>query len=440
MNVNTLSERGIRASQAVPRIDLEVYFEAINNLYSDTNPDGALPLNMAENKLCWGMLKDKIQQTSEERDLPDWVAGYTAPNGHPEVRQKIAHFLTEYLAEAPIHAENLAISSGATAVIETTTFLLADSGSFVAFPAPCYPVYRQDISTFGNLKRYDIITHTDLKEVIGRPILSVDDLSRCWDETEGNLKILVLTHPDNPTGRIYSIAELEQIAEWCMAHQVHLIVNEIYGLSLVDTTHPTIEADYVRKLDFGSFATVIQKYQSPYLHLWYALSKDFGISGFRVGILYSLNEELLNAYGNANLGKMVSNHTQWLMGEILSDRNFLNKYISENKLRLTKSYLIVVETLRQLDISYIPSHGSLFVWIDLSDLLHAQTQDAENEFWMTIYRQTGILLTPGQDFGHRKKGQFRIVYTFLSLEHLRVAMIKFTAFVTAHRKAVGSLK
>jgi len=96
-----------------------------------------------------------------------------------------------------------------------------------------------------------------------------------------------------------------------------LIVNEIYGLSIINTKHPAIKNEYQKHRKFVSFAPMMQAKQSPYLHLWYALSKDLGISGFRVGILYTLNETLIKGYDNFNVPHLISNHTQWLLSEIL---------------------------------------------------------------------------------------------------------------------------
>ncbi len=439
MTNDHLSLRGQRAAETTPRIDLKVYFEALSNLYHPgSNPTGAFPLNMAENKLCWHLLKAKMKEVCSERIIEDWVPGYTSALGEEDVRTSIANFLTNFLAKVEIDPNTLAISSGATAVIETSAFLLCGPGDVVAFPAPSYPVYKQDISTFPQLSRYNITTHYHLDEVVNRPILLEEDLERSYrsiKENGGQLRMVVLTHPDNPTGRIYKEEDLQWIADWCIERRIHLVVNEIYGLSLLNISHSELQEDYNDPCPFRSFAEIMKDRKSPYLHQWYAFSKDFGISGLRVGVLHSHNEHLIRAYGNVNLSKMVSNHTQWIIKYILDDTNFLTDYIDENRRLLTKAYLIVVKTLRQLQIPYLPSRGSLFVWIDLSEFLQSSTQEAEEDFWMKLYGETGILLTPGSGFGHRKKGQFRVVCTFLPIDHLTEAMKKFKYFIVNIRSS-----
>lgn len=422
----TLSSRGFTAINAMLRPDFEIFFEAIQNLYhKDENPNGTFPLNVAENKLMWPVMKEKIESITKKQEIPAWVSNYTSALGAPSFRVVLAKFMTKHLTKCPIDPHQMGVSAGATAVIEMTSLLLGEKGDVVVFPAPCYPVYRQDIGNKSELERYDLVTHHDLDPILDEPNLSTEDLNRTLKKLQSQNKrfrILVLTNPDNPTGGMYSIQKIEKIADWCIQHGIHLIVNEIYGLSIIDTKHPEIAKDYKTDRHFVSFATIMNEKQSDFLHLWYSLSKDFGVSGFRIGLVYSLNEDFIKAYNNYNAPNMASNYAQWIMEEVLKDDVFVDSYIKENQKLLTESYVVVVKSLRKLDIPYVPSRGSLFIWADFSKYLNDNTQEAENVFWMKIYENTGILLTPGEGFGHTKHGQFRVVYPSVSVDDLAVAL------------------
>ena len=175
------------------------------------------------------------------------------------------------------------------------------------------------------------------------------------------------------------------------------------------------------------------KKQSDFLHLWYAVSKDLGISGFRVGLVYSQNAALLEAYENLNLTHSVSNHTQWVLERLLTDAEFMTLYLERNQKCLTESYAVVVSYLKRLGIPYVPSRGSLFVWVDLSEFMSRDSKDAELELWQELFRATGVLLTPGIGFGHTKRGLFRVVYPCVSIEELKVAMGRIENFVWRRR-------
>lgn len=434
---SSLSQRGLTASQSVLRIDFKIYFEALNNLYHQhDNPTGTFPLNVAENKLSWGMLRNHIEKLASENHIPNWVANYTNSTGSPTFRKVVAEFLEKFLTHCPIDPDQLALSAGSTSVIDLTSWVLGEPGDVAVFPAPCYPVYKQDIQNKSGLERYDLITHHEISELKSGPPLTINHLESALKEITASgkrFRILVITNPDNPTGGMYELEKLRKIADWCVDHQIHMIVNEIYGLSLIDTKHPQLIDDYEKHMSFQSFATIMQEQQNDFLHLWYALSKDFGASGFRVGLVYSQNKTFLEAYHNLNAPSMVSNYTQWIFELILADHAFLQAYIQSNQQLLTESYLKVVSQLRINQIPYAPAYGSLFVWLDLSEFLTKNTQKAESELWLELYNQTGILLTPGDGFGHSKRGQFRLVYSCVPKNDLEVAMNRLTSFIESKR-------
>ena len=98
------------------------------------------------------------------------------------------------------------------------------------------------------------------------------------------------------------------------------------------------------------------------------------------------------------------------------------------------AYATVVGSLRHLGIPYVPSRGSLFVWVDLSELMAGDSEDAEMQLWQELFRSTGLLLTPGAGFGHGKRGLFRVVYPCVTPSELRVAMDRLAGFVGAKRE------
>lgn len=383
------------------------------------------------------MLKARMEELASRHPLPDWVANYTNSTGSPSFRDKVAIFYSRFLTHCKIDPEHLAISAGATSIIDLTSWILGEPDDVAVFPAPCYPVYKQDIQNKSGLERYDLITHHHIEDIKNGPLLSIHHLDKALNDIESQgkrFRILVITNPDNPTGGMYSQAKLNEFADWCISHNIHLIVNEIYGLSLINTQHPELKDDYPSPVAFYSFANIMQQRNSEYLHHWYALSKDFGASGFRVGMVYSLNKTFLEAYNNLNGPYMVSNYTQWMFEWVFSDHAFVEKYIQTNQQLLTENYLVVVRHLRKLNVPYAPAQGSLFVWLDLSEFLKDNTQALETELWNELYKQTGILLTPGNGFGHTLHGQFRLVHTCFIKEDLEVAMQRLDKFVEKRRK------
>jgi len=432
-----ISRRGKKATQTELRADFDIFFEAKDDLWhKEHNPNGKFPVNMAENNLCWDLMNKKINDILNHKSMPSWVPNYTGISGQNDFKETLAKFLSTYITKCTINPNHIAVSAGATAVIELASWITCNENDVAVIPAPSYPVYTQDINNKSAVDRYNLITHHHLTEIQNGSLLHTAVLESSTKTINQNgqvFKLLLLTNPDNPTGLVYNKDQLESIAEWCHTNEIHLLVNELYALSLIQTDHPELKQDYPDPLSFSSFGPIIQKYNSPYLHLAYGLSKDFGISGFRVGLIYTLNENFLTAYKNLNAPHMVSNITQWICHEVLSDQQFIEQYIIENQKRLTENYIIAVSKLRTDQIPYIPAIGSLFVWLDLSEFMAENTAEDEHKLWQTIYDETGFLLTPGAGFGHSKRGQFRLVYSFLQPDVMREAMDRLSNFVKLKR-------
>ncbi|WP_166959844.1 aminotransferase class I/II-fold pyridoxal phosphate-dependent enzyme [Yeosuana marina] len=429
----TLSKRGTDLAENPARIDMELFMEAAQNLYCpDSNPSGTFLLNVAENSLTASIIKDKLTSILKQKEMPDWVLKYTDSLGHPEVRAELANLMEQYLCKCPIDPDTLALSAGASAVIEVTSFILANPGDVAVIPAPSYPMYTKDMGTKSGVERYDLQTHFNLEEIESKAPVDITLLDKTFAELNAQnkcFKILLITSPDNPTGCRYTKEQLKELANWCIQHKVHMIVNEIYGLSLIDTQDPLIKDAYQDYGDYASFAKIMNELNSDYLHLWYAFSKDFSMSGLRFGMLHTLNTKLLKAYDNANIPHMVSNITQWMIAEMLKDSAFIEHYIKTNKALLNASYKLVIEAFNNINVPYIPSRGSLFVWVDLSRFLKEDSDDGQEQLWLDIYNNTGILLTPGAGFQHQKKGLFRMVFTAVERDYLKVAMDRLITYL-----------
>ena len=421
MQKQTLSQLGQQAISNPIRADFDLFERVMQNEYHPTdNPKGDIPLCIAENLLGWPALKEKLQQISREKTIPDWVASYTMTVGHPDFRTELAKFLSRKLGGDALDPEGLAIAAGATSVIELTAYLLANPGDVAVIPGPAYTVYTGDIGNKVGVDRYDLHVPAS-EEHPGVYDLKTSHLDRAYEELGDRFKLLILTQPNNPTGQIFTEDAVFNAVTWCERHEVHCVVNEIYALSLIDQTHPAVAEDYPDQQWFVSCLSQLEQRNSDYFHWWYSFSKDFGVSGFRMGVLYSKNEALLQAWANYSAPVTTSNYNQWLLTELLRDEAWVDNFFA-NERPLTESYAAVVQTLQQLNIPYTPAIGSLFVWFDLSKYLTADTDEAWTKLWEKIYHETGCLLTYPLGMGGKERGWFRLVYSGLPLPTLEEAL------------------
>ena len=427
-----LSHRGAAAANQPLRADLDAFYEAMDDQYHAVdNPDGKFTLTIAENVLCRAELAAKFRAIQTDREIPDWVFSYTAIHGAPELREAAAGLLRRKLCPAGVDPERLVVAAGAAAVIEMSALLLGDPDDVAVIPGPAYMAYTPDIGAKAGMKRYDLHhePHNDAPRNNARFPHTTADLDRAYAELGDRFRMLILTQPNNPSGQLFDERQLSDFADWCIARKIHLVVNEIYAFSRIDRGHPDLAEAYDGTPRFTSVLPDLQRRKSPYFHWWYSFSKDFGISGFRIGMMYTHNERLLKAWGNIGSTSMASNHSQWLMQVMLEDGRWTDDYLARNAARLTESYALVVRTLRAHGIAYAPAAGSLFVWFDLGHLLGADTEEAEMDLWQRVFDETGILLTSPVGQGSPERGWYRMVFSCVTYAELEVAMERLGSFL-----------
>ena len=121
--LSTLSQRGQDLAANPARTDIEWWMEAMENLFHPRdNPDGAFPLNVAENSVMADTIQGECQKILQEHLVPDWVLKYTSPAGYPKVREIMAAFMNAHFDSEAIQTDNLVFSAGAAASLEVCSF------------------------------------------------------------------------------------------------------------------------------------------------------------------------------------------------------------------------------------------------------------------------------------------------------------------------------
>ena len=111
------------------------------------------------------------------------------------------------------------VSNGAKQSVFNACFALFGLREKVLIPTPAWTSYPQIV----HLSRATPV------EVAGESEwslkVSVQNLENAWDDA---VKGLIMNSPCNPTGAVYTLAELRSIAEWAQRRGVWIIADEIY--------------------------------------------------------------------------------------------------------------------------------------------------------------------------------------------------------------------
>jgi aspartate/methionine/tyrosine aminotransferase len=203
--------------------------------------------------------------------LPDWVAKYADFSGQVQFKTTLAKLMQKYWVKKEVQPEEIAIQAGCGSIIESLCWLLANQGDSVILPGPIYPNFFVDSFNRCQLNMEVAKTSQDNDFEITTEILQSAYQNSIANGSRP--KILLLCQPCNPTGKLYSREELSICISFAERYSLHVISDEIYALSMMPGC---------KMLSMAQIETTYDK-----IHIIGGLSKDFGVSGFRVGILYT---------------------------------------------------------------------------------------------------------------------------------------------------------
>ena len=142
------------------------------------------------------------------------------PNaGIPELRQAMAANLSRLSGGRPVDPERLIISNGSKQSLFNACFTLFGPKDKVLIPTPAWVSYPQII----RLARAEpVMVPGDIEWGLK---VAPRDLT---PHTDKLVRGLVLCSPCNPTGSVYTLAELRALAEWAAERGIWIIADEIY--------------------------------------------------------------------------------------------------------------------------------------------------------------------------------------------------------------------
>lgn len=384
-----------RAEAVLADSRLEEYIHAHTERKGDLwdpehNPDGYIPMAIAENKLVWDLLEPRF---ADGRDLAHSSIGYDVMRGSEEFRVRLAHFLGRTFLGERVQASQLAVVNGVGSALELLFWALCDPGDAVLVPTPSYQGFWMDLETRDEVVIVPVHTHSDdgfelTPELLDAAVAAADR----------PVKALLYTNPNNPIGRVDPPAKVDEILAWGEARGVHVVVDEIYALSIFDGS------------DFASGAQ-LRPEMSDWLHIVWGFSKDFAVSGFRSGVIYTHNETLHLAIDEIAYWVSTSGDTQSLLANVIADDRWVDGFVAENRRRLAAAYGAVTAVFDAYGIPFVPGGAGFFFLLDLRQYLPEQTAEAEDALWRRLLDEAQVNVTPGSACRIAEPGFMRVVFT-----------------------------
>ncbi len=152
------------------------------------------------------------------RAMADNATHYTTVSGDPALRKLVAERTAE-MTGVPFSWNQVIATSGAKEALYIAMQILCDPGDEVLLPAPYW------------------VSYAEQAKMAGAKVVPIDAEPPDWKLTPADLRrhltsrsrVLVLCTPNNPTGAVYSDAELAALAEVLAEADMAAVVDEIYA-------------------------------------------------------------------------------------------------------------------------------------------------------------------------------------------------------------------
>ncbi|WJX89445.1 1-aminocyclopropane-1-carboxylate synthase 3 [Trifolium repens] len=406
------------------------------NPYDDVhNPKGIIQMGLAENQLSFDLLESWLAKNPDASGFKQGgksifreLALFQDYHGLPSFKQALVDFMAEIRGNrVSFDPNHIVLTAGSTSANETLMFCLAEKGEAFLLPTPYYPGFDRDLKWRTGVEIVPIQCNSSNNFQITEQALQ----QAYKDAQERNLKVkgVMVTNPSNPLGTTLSRSELNLLVDFIEENKnMHLISDEIYSGTVFSSPSFISVMEILKERndlqDFKHTDNICER-----VHVVYSLSKDLGLPGFRVGALYSENDEVVAAATKMSSFGLISSQTQYLLSSMLGDKKFTKNYLAENLKRLKKRHGKLVSGLQKAGINCLESNAALFCWVDMRHLLHSNTFEAEMDLWKKIVYQVGLNISPGSSCHCNEPGWFRVCFANMSEETLKQAMKRLKAFV-----------
>ncbi|WP_160687347.1 pyridoxal phosphate-dependent aminotransferase [Clostridium sp. C2-6-12] len=274
----------------------------------------------------------------------------------------------------------ITISNGGKQCLANAFMAILNPGDEVLIPVPYWVSYPELVKLADGIP---VVVKT-CKE--NNYKYTVADLEKV---TTGNTKAIIINSPNNPTGTIYTIEELEEIADFAKRHDLLIISDEIYEKLIYDgEKHISIASIN----DDAYERTIVIN----------GLSKTYAMTGWRLGYV-AASEQITKLMTSiqSHMTSNVNSITQYAAIEALTGPvDVLNSMVNEFENR--RNFMIYkLEKLNQ--ISIIKPSGAFYVMVNISAYLNTtfknQTINNSVEFSKVLLEEEKVAVIPGAGFG-----------------------------------------
>lgn len=301
---------------------------------------------------------------------------YAITWGAPALRRALASKLERFTGMECDPDRHLVVTCGATEAMMVAVMTVADVGDRIGLFSPFYENYSADAILSGVTPVYASLRPPEYT-------FDADELRRVF---ASGIRAFILCNPSNPTGKVFTRAELEVIAALAREYDVFIITDEVYE-HIVFAPH---RHSYLSALPGMAERTVMCS----------SLSKTFAITGWRIGYVFAqpgFVDQARKVHDFLTVGAAAPLQHAVVAGLELPDSYYAG-LADEYAVRRE----ILLGYLDRTGLDYTQPQGAYFVMLDVSPF--GFESDVEFAHWMT--KEIGVAPVPGSVFFHEPEHRY----------------------------------
>ena len=319
------------------------------------------------------------------KEIEDRLAkvAYTGPHqyaitwGAPNFRAALAAKQQPRMG-IPIDPETqVVVTCGSTEAMMCSVMTVCDPGDRVVIFSPFYENYGADAILCGAEPTY-VELHA--------PEFSFDEAELEAACAKPGTKALILCNPSNPTGHVFTRAELDFIAKMADKYDLWVITDEVY--------EHIVYAPY-EHVYFASLPGMAERTISCS-----SLSKTYSMTGWRLGYAIAsaeVIERMRKVHDFLTMGAAAP-----LMEAAVAGLELPQSYYDDLRELYTHKRDLFCEGLRERGLKFVEPEGAYYVMVDISDFGYA----SDEEFAVDLAAKVGVGAVPGSCFFHAPENRF----------------------------------
>ena len=295
---------------------------------------------------------------------------YPITMGAPNFRAALARKCGRFMGRTLDPDTEMVVTIGSTEAMVDTLFALTNPGDRVIMFSPYFENYRAQA----------IMADCEPIFIPLVPPAFHFDPNVLEDAFKQHPKAILICNPSNPSGKVFTEAELKQIADLCIKYDVYAIMDEVYEHIVYEghkhTYMNSIPGMWERTVSCSS------------------LSKTYSVTGWRLGYAIAPKEimDKIKQYHDFNAVGAASP----LMEAAIVGLDMPDSYYKEFGDHYAHMKKLFTEGLDRIGIPYTDPQGAYFVLADIGPFMKPGQSDVE--FCEEMARKVGVAAVPGTSF------------------------------------------